>query len=249
MRVAAGAVFDNPSPAKLARFLAVELAEPANLGRLRRPALTMVRSAPEERFELYDLRVTVDRIEGRSVCGLEVGDYFELFPLTDIQQAYLVGRSGAFELGRVATHVYFEVRFESLDLARASSALERVVDRHEMLRAVFVDDGRQRILERVPRYEIAAVDLRGAPAQAVAEHFEATRERLSHEVRPADSWPLFAFEASRLDDGDVLHVSLDMLVLDMWSIRIVLADDYVCDFQMFPIPKPKDGLPVRLERL
>jgi uncharacterized repeat protein (TIGR04076 family) len=31
---------------------------------------------PEMR--LYDLRVTVERIEGRSVCGLEVGDYFEL---------------------------------------------------------------------------------------------------------------------------------------------------------------------------
>lgn len=29
-------------------------------------------------FELYDLRVTVDRIEGRSVCGMQVGDYFEL---------------------------------------------------------------------------------------------------------------------------------------------------------------------------
>ncbi|MHB8626517.1 MAG: TIGR04076 family protein [Aggregatilineales bacterium] len=29
-------------------------------------------------FELYDLRVTVVRIEGRSVCGLAVGDYFEL---------------------------------------------------------------------------------------------------------------------------------------------------------------------------
>ncbi len=29
-------------------------------------------------FELYDLRVTVERIEGRSVCGLQVGDYFEL---------------------------------------------------------------------------------------------------------------------------------------------------------------------------
>src|SRR5260370_42594160 len=27
---------------------------------------------------LYDLRVTVDRIEGRSVCGLAVGDYFEV---------------------------------------------------------------------------------------------------------------------------------------------------------------------------
>jgi uncharacterized repeat protein (TIGR04076 family) len=28
--------------------------------------------------ELWDLRVTVESIEGRSVCGLSVGDYFEL---------------------------------------------------------------------------------------------------------------------------------------------------------------------------
>ena len=28
--------------------------------------------------EVFDLRVTVERIEGRSVCGLAVGDYFEL---------------------------------------------------------------------------------------------------------------------------------------------------------------------------
>lgn len=29
-------------------------------------------------MELYDLRVVVDRIEGRSVCGMEVGDSFEV---------------------------------------------------------------------------------------------------------------------------------------------------------------------------
>src|SRR4051812_43435031 len=29
-------------------------------------------------FTLYDLRVTVVAIEGRSVCGLAVGDYFEV---------------------------------------------------------------------------------------------------------------------------------------------------------------------------
>jgi len=32
----------------------------------------------EETMSLYDLRVTVERIEGRSVCGLAVGDYFEV---------------------------------------------------------------------------------------------------------------------------------------------------------------------------
>ncbi len=30
------------------------------------------------KFKLYDLRVTVHEIRGRSVCGMEVGDYFEL---------------------------------------------------------------------------------------------------------------------------------------------------------------------------
>ena len=29
-------------------------------------------------FSLFDLRVIVEKIEGRSVCGLVVGDYFEV---------------------------------------------------------------------------------------------------------------------------------------------------------------------------
>ncbi|HXW82304.1 MAG TPA: TIGR04076 family protein [Acidimicrobiales bacterium] len=29
-------------------------------------------------MELWDLRVTVESVEGRSVCGLAVGDYFEV---------------------------------------------------------------------------------------------------------------------------------------------------------------------------
>ena len=29
-------------------------------------------------MRVFDLRVTVESIEGRSVCGMEVGDYFEL---------------------------------------------------------------------------------------------------------------------------------------------------------------------------
>ena len=29
-------------------------------------------------FDIYDLRVSVDAIKGHSVCGLRVGDYFEV---------------------------------------------------------------------------------------------------------------------------------------------------------------------------
>jgi uncharacterized repeat protein (TIGR04076 family) len=35
-------------------------------------------STRDRETELYDLRVVVDRIEGRSVCGLKPGDCFEV---------------------------------------------------------------------------------------------------------------------------------------------------------------------------
>jgi uncharacterized repeat protein (TIGR04076 family) len=35
-------------------------------------------SGAGESVTLYDLRVEVERIEGRSVCGMQVGDWFEL---------------------------------------------------------------------------------------------------------------------------------------------------------------------------
>src|ERR1700730_13850617 len=36
-------------------------------------------------FSLFDLRVTVERIEGRSTCGLVVGDFFEVPESSHIQ--------------------------------------------------------------------------------------------------------------------------------------------------------------------
>lgn len=36
-------------------------------------------------MELYDLRVVVERIEGRSVCGLAVGDYFDVVNSSQIR--------------------------------------------------------------------------------------------------------------------------------------------------------------------
>lgn len=38
----------------------------------------MTDAAGSVEMEIYDLRVTVQSIEGRSVCGLVVGDWFEL---------------------------------------------------------------------------------------------------------------------------------------------------------------------------
>ena len=149
----------------------------------------------------------------------------EPFPLTDVQQAYWIGRSDAFELGNVATHVYWEVDSVDLDLERLNAAWQKLIERHDMLRAVVMPDGRQQILKHTPDYRFQITDLRGRAAQAVESVLQAVRERMSHEIRPADRWPLFQICGSRVDDRRVrLHFSFDALILDAWSHSLLFRE-------------------------
>ena len=147
------------------------------------------------------------------------------FPLTDVQQAYWIGRSGAFDLGGVATHSYLEIEGDQLDPERFNRAWQRLIDRHDMLRAVVHSDGQQQILESVPPYQIAAIDLRHLDAETAATELEALRHDMSHQVLAADCWPLFDLKASLLPDGKVrIHLSFDLLIGDGWSWRIMIFE-------------------------
>ncbi len=144
---------------------------------------------------------------------------FEPFPLTEMQHAYWVGRDSALEMGNVATHLYVEFDCRDLDVTRLEDALCRMIDRHDMLRAVVGHDGMQRILSDVPRYRIAVDDCSAASPEQAESAIAANRDALSHEVRKADQWPLFEVRATLLPASRLrLHVSLDLLILDAASI-------------------------------
>ncbi|HEX4965433.1 MAG TPA: amino acid adenylation domain-containing protein [Thermoanaerobaculia bacterium] len=147
------------------------------------------------------------------------------FPLTDVQQAYWIGRSGAFEMGEVATHIYTEVNTQGLDLDRMTLAWRLLIERHDMLRAIVLPAGRQQILETVPPYCIEVLDLREAEAAEREAGLERVRREMSHQVLPSDRWPLFDVRATRLARGIVrFHISFDFLIGDAWSWQILMRD-------------------------
>lgn len=146
------------------------------------------------------------------------------FPLTEIQYAYWVGRGPNFVLGNVAPHAYFELEGRRLDPALLSRAWTRLIERHGMLRCVVGEDGRQRILPEVPAYEIRCTDLRGAPPQEAERHLAEVRGEMSHRVYTAADWPLFDIRMSRLPGHDRLHVSLDLLMVDLASITVLFSE-------------------------
>ncbi|MEH2094379.1 amino acid adenylation domain-containing protein [Nostoc sp.] len=160
-------------------------------------------------------------------------DRYELFPLTDMQHAFWVGRNGALELGSVSNHGYYEIAGNNLNLECLNWGLQKLIERHDMLRAVVRPNGQQQILEKVPAYEMKILDLRGQDKEVINAQLEGVRDRLSHQVLPSDQWPLFEFSATRLDEGHVrLHISYDLQVFDAWSL-FRLFDEW---FQIYQNP-------------
>ncbi|NET44009.1 non-ribosomal peptide synthetase [Okeania sp. SIO2B3] len=146
---------------------------------------------------------------------------YQPFPLTDVQQAYWLGRNSAFELGNTATHGYLELDCKNLNVEKLSRAWQQVVNHHDMLRAVILPDGQQQVLEQVPPYEIEIIDLSGHSPETVAQELEAIRQEMSHESFPTDKWPLFKICATRLKENLYrLHWSFDALIADAWSMMI-----------------------------
>ena len=137
------------------------------------------------------------------------------FALTDIQQAYWVGRR-SIALGNVGCHAYREFSVDTMDMARLERAWQQLVTRHGMLRAVISGDGRQRILDDVPPYRIEVLDLRGAADST--ERLEKLRAELSHRTFDPAVWPMFDIRATLCDDGLRLHVGMDLLIADATSM-------------------------------
>lgn len=158
---------------------------------------------------------------------------YEPFPLTDMQYAFWVGRSGVLELGNVANHGYYEIECKYLHLEKLNQALQKVIERHDMLRAIVLPSGQQQVLERVPFYNIEVLDLRGKAQDIANAELDAVRERMSHQVIPSDRWPLFEFRVTRLEECFRLHVSFDLQIFDAWSL-FRLFDEW---FQLYQHPE------------
>ena len=149
---------------------------------------------------------------------------FEPFPLTPVQSAYLLGSRDGFAYGGVGCHGYGELEAADVDLDRLTAAWNRVIARHDMLRAVVAGNGSQQVQAAVAPVTVVERDLRGADPATVAAELDATMAALVARPFPAGSWPLTELRTTRLDDRVILHLVLDFLIADFVSIEIVLDD-------------------------
>ncbi|EEG7920414.1 amino acid adenylation domain-containing protein [Salmonella enterica subsp. enterica serovar Newport] len=152
---------------------------------------------------------------------------YQPFPLSDIQRAFWIGRSGEMTLGAVGSHFYIEFDGQGLDVVRLEQAWRQLMLRHDMLRVRVTEAGQQQVAEQLPAWKIEQHWL-NEDAQA---ELATLRETLSHQVYDPCRWPLFAIHVAHYAQRQRLFVSLDSMMLDGRSIMVLFTewDRLYCD--------------------
>ncbi|MGY1934118.1 AMP-binding protein [Nocardia gipuzkoensis] len=146
------------------------------------------------------------------------------FPLTPVQQAYLIGRDPTYPFGGVACASYLEVRYDGVEPESVERAWNALVRRHGMLRATVHSDGYQRVAASVPHYEIPVTDVRGHDSADVDAVLDRQRDDLLGPAGATDTWPLFAVRVTRTDTACIVHLLIELLVVDAASMQLLLAE-------------------------
>jgi amino acid adenylation domain-containing protein len=168
--------------------------------------------------------VTYDRKVEYPVKLADLENLYEPFPLTNIQTAYFMGRSGHFEIGSISTHFYLEVNTR-LDIRLLNKSFNRVIARHPMLRTIITEDGTQQILEEIPVYDIRVKDLSHLEAGDREMIIVKERERMSHHIFDLGRWPLFEIKAFQFSPGDLyLVIGFDMIIGDASSLELIAGE-------------------------
>ncbi|WP_050607297.1 non-ribosomal peptide synthetase [Clostridium niameyense] len=149
---------------------------------------------------------------------------YEKFPLTNIQNSYVMGRNNLYELGGVGCHGYIEVVFdEILDRDKIETAWNKVIQKHDMLRAIILNSEYQIVQEAVPYVKVPCIDLREANEGVIKER-EDLCNKLANKQYELGEWPMCDLALSIENKKSIIHFSLDMLIADFVSMNIILND-------------------------
>lgn len=149
---------------------------------------------------------------------------YEPFPISDVQLAYFMGRDEAFELGGTSTHAYGEIE-SVLDMDLFNKSLQKVIDRHPVLRSIFLPDGTQQILNNTRKYQMKVIDYSSMTEEEFEEQVLKEREESSHHVFKTNEWPLFSFKAFKTPHNtNYIFIEFDLLIGDGMSMRILVNE-------------------------
>lgn len=153
-----------------------------------------------------------------------VSDLYTSFDLTDLQQAYYIGRQTDIELGNCATYVYTEIEVTDLHIRKLEQIVNYLICRHPILRTVINDDGTQEIREKIKYISLKVQDISQYSLEEQEQFLMSKRKQIVEKVLDYSKAPIADLQISKINNTYILHLYFDALIIDGWSYELLLSE-------------------------
>lgn len=180
----------------------------------------------------------------------EQDDKIHSFPLTDMQQAYWLGRRSDFLQGNSAANFYGEFEIKNEDVDKIENAWNALLKKHKNLCTQITKNNRQQIAPVASVYSIKKVDYSGLDKATKGERLLEVRKRIAYKNRDQAGTCLFDLQISQVSDRlSLLHVSIDSIIIDFISFIKLCCEWAEIVESNFEITPPETDFPRYLKYL
>lgn len=146
---------------------------------------------------------------------------WEPFGLSELQQAYIVGRENKMTLD-IVTHVFVEYECNCYDNEKFLRVVDKLAKRHEVFRMKLSADGTQRFVKDVPEMKIPVTDLSGYSERKQKKYIGYIREKMIRYRLDLNDVPLARIHVNILGENRaVIQFYFDALICDGFSYGIL----------------------------
>ncbi|PKG39105.1 hybrid non-ribosomal peptide synthetase/type I polyketide synthase [Psychromonas sp. Urea-02u-13] len=145
------------------------------------------------------------------------------YTLTALQNAYWLGESDMFSLGKGIAHFYAELEIQNLNQDRFTQAWNELIKNHDQLRGT-IKDGQYHIATNVPYYQPQYVNLTAEDESSKQRIINDARHRIATNGISTDQWPLFDISIVQTDrKTSLVHLVIDLVVADGRSLNLIFT--------------------------
>lgn len=98
----------------------------------------------------------------------------------------------------ISTNCYFEVELKNIDIGKLEKSFNELIIKHDMMRAIILNEGQQQILPNVPYYKIQVFDLSYTEEDRILDKINTIRNEIYNKTIHYDKWPLFDVRVTKL---------------------------------------------------
>lgn len=184
--------------------------------------------SPFEREQLLNKLMKKNFEKKETTINSDIEHRYIEYSLSDVQKVYWAGNKGTLELGGRLSNIYANIALEKgsiilsrIIIQRINYAINSMIESHDILRTILLDDFRQRTLEKPLDFKVEYTNYFLSKRNSII--LEEQKKNLIETDINYQEWPLFRVIVTNWRDGINIQFGISPLLMDGNGVSLFLS--------------------------